>query len=204
VLLGSNTLPAAAVQVTMSLQGRLECTYTAPDSAGLYRLEVTAGGRHVSGSPFSVRVLPASLVAAATAAVSAAATTAAVAVTAPAAIMAAAGAGGGASNGVEDWLTWWGTVAQAAYAAVDGSLEGFESLPATSVEKAGQPMLSSEEAKLVAVRTDIARHTHACVQLVCACAPRLHKEAATRICCALLCVMLMMVAYASIYTIVYT
>eukprot|EP00878_Enallax_costatus_P035213 GHUV01039218.1.p1 GENE.GHUV01039218.1~~GHUV01039218.1.p1 ORF type:complete len:211 (+),score=52.32 GHUV01039218.1:306-938(+) len=55
-LLGSNTLPVAAVVIKPTAGGCYQCSYTAPAAAGLYVLEVTANGRHLRGSPFSVKV----------------------------------------------------------------------------------------------------------------------------------------------------
>jgi hypothetical protein len=55
-LLGSNTLPAAAVEVVPMPGGQYHCSYTAPAVAGLYVLEVTSAGKHLQGSPFSVKV----------------------------------------------------------------------------------------------------------------------------------------------------
>jgi hypothetical protein len=54
--LGSNTLPAADVTVEPLLEGGYTCKYRAPATAGLYVLEVTTSdGRHLQGSPFSVK-----------------------------------------------------------------------------------------------------------------------------------------------------
>lgn len=55
-LLGSNTLPVASISVKSAPGGCYSCSYTAPYVAGLYVLEVTAGGKHLRGSPFSVKV----------------------------------------------------------------------------------------------------------------------------------------------------
>jgi hypothetical protein len=55
-LVGSNTLTAADVVVAELPGGAVSCSYSAPAAAGMYVLEVTAGGKHVGGSPFSVKV----------------------------------------------------------------------------------------------------------------------------------------------------
>lgn len=55
-LIGGNTITAAGADVTPLPDGAFSCRYVAPPQAGLYVLEVTADGRHVGGSPFSVRV----------------------------------------------------------------------------------------------------------------------------------------------------
>jgi hypothetical protein len=55
-LVGSNTLTAADVVVAELPGGAVSCSYTAPAAAGMYVLEVTAGAKHVGGSPFSVKV----------------------------------------------------------------------------------------------------------------------------------------------------
>jgi hypothetical protein len=55
-LIGSNTITAAEVEVRPLPDGAFSCSYLAPAQPGLYVLEVTLGGRHVGGSPFSVRV----------------------------------------------------------------------------------------------------------------------------------------------------
>jgi hypothetical protein len=104
-LLGSNTLPAAAVQSQALPGGRYSCSYTAPAAAGLYVLEVTSKGRHLQGSPFSVRVddnQPSDN---------------------------SSSSGGSCWSQRQQQLDrsgWWGEKARTAYAAVDGSLDGFE------------------------------------------------------------------------------
>jgi hypothetical protein len=58
-LVGSNTLTVATVEVVAAPAGSdcsYTCTYTAPPTPGRFVLEVTSRGRHVGGSPFSVRV----------------------------------------------------------------------------------------------------------------------------------------------------
>lgn len=56
-LVGSNSLAAAVAEVTPLPLGGFCCSYKAPSTPGLYVLEVvTTGGKHVGGSPFSVRV----------------------------------------------------------------------------------------------------------------------------------------------------
>lgn len=57
-LVGSNSLAAAVAEVTPLPLGGFCCSYVAPATPGLYVLEVVtaAGGKHVGGSPFSVRV----------------------------------------------------------------------------------------------------------------------------------------------------
>lgn len=56
-LVGSNSLAAAVAEVTHLPLGGFCCSYVAPATPGLYVLEVvTTGGKHVGGSPFSVRV----------------------------------------------------------------------------------------------------------------------------------------------------
>jgi len=55
-LIGSNTITAATVNVAALTGDSFSCSYPAPQAPGLYVLEVTAGDRHVGGSPFSVRV----------------------------------------------------------------------------------------------------------------------------------------------------
>jgi hypothetical protein len=56
VLVGSNTIPVSSADVTPLPNGAFSCCYTAPASVGLFVLEVTYGGKHVGGSPFSVKV----------------------------------------------------------------------------------------------------------------------------------------------------
>jgi hypothetical protein len=55
-LVGSNTIPVATADVSPRPDGSFSCCYTAPASAGLHVLEVTYGGKHLGGSPFSVKV----------------------------------------------------------------------------------------------------------------------------------------------------
>uniref|UniRef100_A0A383V7D2 MORN repeat-containing protein n=1 Tax=Tetradesmus obliquus TaxID=3088 RepID=A0A383V7D2_TETOB len=138
-LLGSNTLPAAAVQVLPLPGGHYRCSYTAPAAAGRYVLEVTSCGRHLQGSPFAVKVTEpqnAALDAAAVTATPSNSTT--------------------SSSSSEprtqqqqqlDKSLWWREVARAAYAAVDGSLDGFD-------ERANNPAaaaagLSGPEADMI-------------------------------------------------------
>jgi hypothetical protein len=55
-LVGSNTITAAEAKVSRLPDGTFSVSYVAPPQPGLYVLEVTVGGKHVGGGPFSVRV----------------------------------------------------------------------------------------------------------------------------------------------------
>lgn len=115
-LVGSNALLAASVEVACAQPGVAVCSYRAPSVPGSYRLEVVtaADGRHVGGSPFAVSVVAAD-------------TTCTAASTTPAAAASDRASGPQQQHaGVVDRLAWWAGVAREAFAAVDGSLEGFD------------------------------------------------------------------------------